>query len=209
MTATAALGCGARSPLDEEGIVSDATGGGTGGGATVNACPTDGPTIVVDGLRVRFLPLPTVDITAGLTPDDLDPTAQFSESGTNDFGATNPFNYSAALDGSTYDAIRGGSATYEYFHPRCTASRFFGGRSTRRTTSVICSAPAASRRAASTEPPTQPRRRCACSDSAYVFESGVHIFVSSDAPIDELEMIGGSDLPFEYANLETSTLACP
>ncbi|HEY4118484.1 MAG TPA: hypothetical protein VGM56_11540 [Byssovorax sp.] len=205
LTTTAALACGARSPLEEGDVVSDATEDG-GGGATLDACPGGGPTIVGDHLRVRFLPLPTVDVTAGLTPDERDPNAQFSESSTNDFGATNPFNYSAALDGSTYDAIRGGSATYDYAPPLRGFALLWGTLDASNRVALVGDGGVS---IGSLDGATLAAAATRALGSRYVFEHGVHVFVSSDAPIDALEMIGGADLPFEYANLETTALACP
>ena len=83
---------------------------------------------LVVGFNVEYEALPTSDITTGLTPDSLELAgtsyavgslvypggAGFSEQGTNPWGATNPFQYSPTLNGSIYDGIWNGSATYNY-----------------------------------------------------------------------------------------------
>lgn len=81
---------------------------------------------VVDGFTIQFNVLPSSDITDELTPTSLTDPSNFTEATSNPWGATNPFTYSSTLNGSEYDAIREGSATYDFGAPQSAFSILWG-----------------------------------------------------------------------------------
>src|SRR5262249_23011560 len=97
---------------------------------------------VVDGFDVTFNALPTValsqDLPTSLTINGTDyspanlvyPVAGgiggFSHQSSNPWGATTPFLYSPTLNGSVYDGIWNGAATYSFDGPRTSFSILWG-----------------------------------------------------------------------------------
>ena len=174
---------------------------------------------VVDGFSVTFNALPTADITTGLTPNSLlingapypvstlvyPGGAGFSELSSNPWGAANPFQYSATLNGSVYAGIWNGAATYNYTSPQSdfsilwgtidynNAVDFFGQNGTPLGTLVGADLATAA----------------ALYDPNYTWANGVDITVQISTPYYSLVTIGGPNLTFEYANLVSASGSVP
>jgi hypothetical protein len=178
-----------------------------------------GGPVVIDGFNVTFNPLPSADITTGLTPNSLilngtsypvgplvyPGGAGFSEQTSNPWGATNPFQYSPTLNGSLYAAIWNGAATYDYTSPESNLTilwgtidasnrlEFFGKNGASLGTIVGADLATAA----------------ATYDPGYVWANGVDITVQLTTPYYSLSTIGGPDLTMEYSNLASTSVPEP
>jgi hypothetical protein len=166
--------------------------------------PDAGAPVVVDGYQVWFLPLPTSDITSGLTPTSIVPGTQFTESTTNPWGATNPFQYSPALNGSEYDAIYDGSATYRYFAPQSTFSILWG---TIDPENALFLFDAQGKSLGTLNGTDLAAAAQATLGSAYVWADGVNITVMAGEPF-YTAVTASTTLTFEYSNIVVTPAIC-
>jgi hypothetical protein len=176
---------------------------------------------IIDGFDVTFNALPTTALSQGL-PDGLSINGTsytpanlvypvpggiggYSHLSSNPWGATNPFQYSLSLNGSIYDGIWNGAATYSFNAPQSSFSilwgtidannavRFYGTNGA--VIGTINGGDLAA--AATTDFP------------GYQWANGVNITVQlASTPFSSVSAIGGVNLTFEYANLVT-TAAVP
>jgi len=174
---------------------------------------------IVDGFEVTFNALPTMalsqDLPNSLSINDTNYTPAnlvypvpggiggFSHQSSNPWRATNPFQYSPSLNGSVYDAIWNGAASYSFNAPQWSFSilggtidasnavRFYGTNGAVIGTIYGADlAPAA-----------------AANFPGYQWANGVNITVELAAtPCSSASVIGGPDLTFEYANIVTAVL---
>ncbi len=171
----------------------------------------------VDGFEVTFNALPTAALSQGLpislsingtdyAPADLVyPVAGgiggFSHQSSNPWGATSPFQYSPSLNGSVYDGIWNGAATYSFNEPQTSFSilwgtiggsdalRFYGTNG-----DVIGTI-----YGADLEP------AAATNFPGYQWANGVYITVQlTNTPFSSVSVIGSPNLTFEYANISTA-----
>lgn len=181
--------------------------------------------VSVDGFNVTFNALPTADITTGLTPTSLivkgtsfPPTstliyfpagAGWSYAGyfgtSNPWGATNPFQYSATLNGSVYAAIWNGAATYGYTSPQTVFSILWGTPDPSNAVEFFAQNGAPLGTILGADLITA----ATTSDPGYTFANGVDFTVQMTTPYYSLRTIGGSDLTFEYSNLVSTSASVP
>jgi hypothetical protein len=182
--------------------------------------------VTVDGFNLTFNTLPTSDITTGLIPDSLtlngqaqtvtsflfypnDPgAAGWTDSQNiygNPWGATNPFNYSLTLNGSPYDALWNGTATYDYAGPESALTILWGTPDNSNELSFF----GQNGNLLGTITGKDLAAAATASDPGYSFESGVYITIQVPADFYSLQTTGGSDLTFEYSNLVPTATAVP
>jgi PEP-CTERM motif len=173
----------------------------------------------VDGFNVTYNLLPTSDITTGLTPDSLilDGTSYpvsnlvspggtgFSEQGTNPWGATNPFQYSSTLNGSVYDGIWNGAATFDYTSAQGLFTILWGTIDYNNEVEFFDKSGNSLGAIVGADLATD----AALNDPGYVWSNGVDISVQMSTPYYSLATIGGPNLTFEFSNLVSTNASVP
>ncbi len=171
----------------------------------------------VGGFDVTFNALPTASLSQGL-PDSLSINGTsytpinlvypvsggiggFSHQSSNPWGATNPFQYSSSLNGSVYNAIWNGDATYGFNAPQSSFSILWGTIDASNAVRFY----GANGAVIGTIFGTDLATAAAADFPGYQFANGVDITVQLAAtPFLSFSAVGGRDLTFEYANIVTS-----
>jgi hypothetical protein len=174
---------------------------------------------LIDGFNVTFNPLPTADITSGLTPTTLvlggttyPPTSTLNYVGgdgwllgtMSTWGATNPFQYSSTLNGSVYAAILNGTATYNYNAPQSAFSILWGTPDPGNQLQFF----AQNGTSLGTITGTDLIASAMADDPGYTMANGVDITVQSAAPFYSVST-SSSPLTFEYSNIVVTAATVP
>ena len=188
-------------------------------GLVIGASGSTSAGYLVDGFYVSFNALPAADITSGLTPTSLvvggtsfAPTSPLVQSGggkwlqgtSSPWGATNPFQFSSTLNGSVYDAIVNGTATYAYGAPQSALSILWGTPDGQNQLQFF----AQNGTSLGTLTGTDLTTAANAHDPGFTFANGVDITVQPTTPYYSVST-SSSGLTFEYSNIVSTAATVP
>jgi hypothetical protein len=175
--------------------------------------------VLVDGFEVTFNPLPASDVTSGLIPTNLSSGANFYyfdgigslQSSGHYWGQTNAFTYSPTLNGSAFDGIYNGSATYDYSTPQTEFSILWGSVDYDNSLSLYNGNTLLG---TITGSDLVSAVSGASLSSSQVYNGGggqpyVDISIPVPSTYTSAVVYGAPDLTFEYSNIETVPIAAP